>query len=111
MKTVRQVFVMCAGLGTGVLLMGAASPTPNPGPPSEMSTDRDLTAVSDANNAQELASCVSWDIKELCCPGYCAAKNGSNWSSADKIFDNCIVGLGCKSRSTTGFLSCDCPKK
>jgi hypothetical protein len=61
--------------------------------------------------ASPLAGCTSWDIRELCCPGYCAAKGGSNWSSADKIFDSCIVGLGCKSGHTTGFLSCECPNK
>ena len=68
-------------------------------------------AESAAGRPIPLASCVSWDIKALCCPGYCAAKAGTNWSSADKMFDACIVALGCKSGSTNGFLSCDCPKK
>jgi len=69
------------------------------------------TGWGPTEEAVPLASCVSWDIQELCCPGYCAAKNGSNWSSADKLFAACIVGLGCKEDSTSGFLSCDCPKK
>ena len=70
-----------------------------------------LVADETFKDGDEVASCVSWDIKDLCCPGYCAAKNGSNWTKADDIFDSCIVGLGCKSKSTKGFHSCDCPKK
>ncbi len=59
--------------------------------------------------APALAGCASWDIKENCCPAYCAAKRGSNWSKADKIFRGCMLGLGCdknKVKNASGFIHC-----
>ena len=58
------------------------------------------------NTARAGAICASWDIKDLCCPSYCAAKTGNKWSSADTIFDACIVSIGCKTKHTSGFMAC-----
>ena len=57
------------------------------------------------------SSCTPFDIKEMCCPSYCAAdKTGStNWTRKDEIFRGCLAGLGCSAdaiKSANGFLSC-----
>lgn len=100
--------------GFAALSLGSASaPSAEVSPPQEQQQHEGADAaqcIDEQQSADELASCVSWDIKELCCPGYCAAKNGSNWSSADKIFNACIMSIGCKSGYTSGFMSCSCPK-
>lgn len=102
MKLVRRFVLAFVTLTALVSLLGAAEPRTNTvGGPSA------ATLVS-VDESSDLASCVSWDIKELCCPGYCAAKKGSSWASADKMFQGCITGLGCKPDHTNGFLSCDC---
>lgn len=61
--------------------------------------------------AEALASCASWDVREVCCPAGCAAKKGTNWPKADAILRACMAGLGCSesdTKSATVFMKCDC---
>ncbi len=57
--------------------------------------------------------CFASDVKALCCPSACAAKNSPKWSQADDILRSCMRGLGCKSGidSATVGMRCDCPSK
>lgn len=71
----------------------------------------EVKAATDSDAEQLGASCTSWDIRDLCCPSYCAAKNSSRWSSADNIFAGCIASLQCKPNHTSGFLACGTCKK
>jgi len=57
--------------------------------------------------------CFSSDVKQLCCPGACSAKNGPKWSQANDILRGCMRGLGCsdsESKGATVFMRCDCGK-
>ena len=114
MTLLRRAIAAYGLLGMASLLPAALPSEAEAHPVSTASTTAttsDTSGVPDAvPEPEELVSCVSWDIKELCCPGYCAAKKGSNWPKADELFDHCIVGIGCKSKHTNGFLSCDCPQ-
>lgn len=61
--------------------------------------------------AEALASCASWDVREVCCPAGCAAKKGTQWPRADAILRACMAGLGCTESQTKGatvFMKCDC---
>lgn len=55
--------------------------------------------------------CFASDVKQLCCPSACAAKNTpGKWTQANEILRGCMRGLGCKSgvdSATVGML-CDC---
>jgi hypothetical protein len=57
--------------------------------------------------------CFESDIKALCCPGACAAKNSRKWSQANDVLRGCMRGLGCKSGVDTATVGmrCDCPSK
>ena len=55
--------------------------------------------------------CFASDVRALCCPGACAAKNGPKWPQADQILQGCMRGLGCSegdSKGATVGMKCDC---
>ena len=57
--------------------------------------------------------CFASDVKALCCPGACAAKNGHKWPQVNEILRGCMKGLGCsdsESKGATVFMKCDCGK-
>ena len=55
--------------------------------------------------------CFSSDVKTVCCPGACAAKNGPKWTQANEILRGCMKGLGCsddENKGATVFMRCEC---
>lgn len=61
--------------------------------------------------ADAVPMCFASDVKALCCPGACAAKNGPKWSQASEILRGCMKALGCsdgESKGATVFMKCDC---
>ena len=69
------------------------------------------SSAAPAGPSSTLAACMASDVRDVCCPGACAAKNGPNWTRADDILRGCMRGLGCEEsdvRGTSVFMACDC---
>lgn len=57
--------------------------------------------------------CFSSDVKALCCPSACSAKNSPHWDRANAVLRSCMKGLGCsdaESKGATVGMRCDCGK-
>ena len=54
--------------------------------------------------------CLSSDVKTMCCPSACAAKNSPKWSTANDVLRNCAKSIGCKDWVSSVGMTCDCAK-
>jgi len=55
------------------------------------------------------AGCFTSDVRSVCCPAACAAKNGPNWYRAEGVLRGCMAGLGCeRPDAATIFSKCGC---
>ena len=55
------------------------------------------------------AACFQSDVRQLCCPAACAAKNSPHWYQADSILRGCMRGMGCQgSETATVGMRCGC---
>lgn len=54
--------------------------------------------------------CFASDVRALCCPSACAAKNTpGKWTQADEMLRSCARSIGCKSvESWTVGMRCEC---
>lgn len=73
-----------------------------------------VQAEQPADATEGRPGCASWNVRDECCPGACAAKNGPNWSKADAILRGCMRGIGCgaeESGRATVFSECTCASR
>ena len=69
-----------------------------------------VTFLPEEPVARATATCSSFDVRELCCPGACAARHLPG-SRENAILRQCMVGLGCAPSETDGattFQHCAC---
>lgn len=57
--------------------------------------------------------CFSSDVKQLCCPSACAAKDSSKWTQANDVLQACMKSIGCRdgeSKNATVGMRCACSR-